>query len=415
MRKIVIISLLLLLLLLPMTAVAEDDIVLVPLEPLAGKNLIFYLPNSNGTANGYIICGNNNVHLIEISNNLGMVVLDREDCGNATVKIFAGNVTYSKTFQIKPFFEGDLVIESPPSTLIDTDVTIKVVIGPEPASGATVKFTSLTGRTFSRVVGDSGTIVTPFDEKGAWTIKAEVYGTTASTSINVLLPPLKITLSADIEVNKEMKISVGESADVTIRKNEITWDYRTDANGNLYFTPPWPGRYTIEAAVDGREGEKSFVTISETRIDVYDYEKSIPISTIKKDQRIEIVVVDPAGVPVSEIEELFVYCDGSLWDTMPLKDGRVVWAATKEAVTYRFSVEEAEGYQSSEVTLYRITEEPFLGDSVFYVVLVAIIFVIILLMAYLHRTGRLKGIGILKRRGLKGKLSGIIPRSKKLE
>ena len=415
MRKIVSISLLLLLLLLPMAAVAEDDIILVPPEPLADNNLIFYLPNFNGTANGYIICGNNNVHLIEISNNLGMVVLDKGDCGNATVKIFAGNVTYSKTFQIKPFFEGDLVIESPPSTLIDTDVTIKVMIGPEPASGATVTFTSLTGRTFSRVVGEDGTIVTPFDEKGEWTIKAEVYGTTASALINVILPPLTITLSGDIEVNREMKISVGESVDVTIRKNEITWTYRTDANGDLYFTPPWPGRYTIEATADGREGEKSFVTISETRIDVYDYEKSIPISTIKKGQRIEIVVVDLEGVPVSEVEEVFVYCDGLLWDSMPLKDGRAVWTATKEAVMYRFNVEEAEGYTSSEVTLYVVTEEPFLGDLVFYAVLVAIIFVIILLMFYLHRTGRLKGIGILKQHGLKGKLSGIVSRGKKLE
>ncbi|GAH52645.1 unnamed protein product, partial [marine sediment metagenome] len=265
-----------------MTAVAEEGIVLVPPEPSAGNNLIFYLPDFNGTANGYILCGNNNVHLIEISDSLGIVLLDKSDYGNATVKIFAGDVPYSKTFFIKPFFEGDLVIESPPSILIDTDVTVTVMIGPEPASGATVTFTSLTGRSFSRVVGGEGTIVTSFDEKGAWTIKAEAYGTAASTSINVILPPLTITLSEDIEANKEMEISVGESADVIIRRNEITWTYRTDANGDLYFTPPWPGRYTIEATVDGRKGEQSFVTISETRIDVYDYEKSIPTSTIKK-------------------------------------------------------------------------------------------------------------------------------------
>ncbi|GAH58370.1 unnamed protein product, partial [marine sediment metagenome] len=136
---------------------------------------------------------------------------------------------------------------------------------------------------------------------------------------------------------------------------------------------------------------------------------------IKKGQRIEIVVVDTAGVPVSEIEELFVYCDGLLWDSMPLKDGRVVWTATKEAVSYRFTIEETEGYRYSEVTLYRITEDTFLGDLVFYAGLMTIIVGLILLVFYLHRTGRLKGIDILKRHGMKEKLSGIVSRGKKLE
>lgn len=409
---------LLALLFLSVVTVSANDIVLIPSEPTSGANLIFYIVGLDGSAIGYVVCENNNVHLIEMYNGLGQVSLDENDFGDATVKIFVGNVTYSKTFYIKPFFEGSLVIETPASVLINTEMAIKIFIGSVPADGAAVKFTSLTGRTFSRVAGTDGTITTSFDEKGPWEIEAEIYGVTTSTTVKVMLPPLDIVFSENIEVDEEMKIAVGKPADITIKKEEITWTYRTDANGDLFFTPPWPGKYTVDVRTEDQEGTKTFITISETRIDVYDYEMSVPVSRIKKDMFVEIVVVDLSGVPISEISEILVYCDNSLWNTFSLSDGSVVWLVDHEATTYRFEVEEKEGYKSSTTTVYGFVERSLIPkDIIFYIILIIIILIVLIVFFRFYRSGRLQGIRLPRpfSKGLKEKLSGITSRGKKLE
>lgn len=417
MRAYAIIILLILLFPLSITAVADDNIVLIPEEPVAGKNIIFYMPSINVSANGYIICENNNVYLIEIINNLGQITLNEDDYGTATVKIFAGNQThtktYTKTFEIKPFLAGTLVIEAESSVLIDTDTTIKVAVGARPAEGAVVTFKSLSGRSFNRIADEEGKIKLSFDEEGPWEMHTEIYGVTTSATITVTLPPIEIIFSENIEVNEEMIISIGSTASITITKDEITWNYQTDANGDLYFTPPWPGKYNIHAKTDKQEGSKTFITISETRINVYDYEKSVPISKIKMGQLVEIVVVDSSGIPISEIDEILIYCDNMLWgDPLPLSDGSVIWMVNKEATVYRFEFEEVEGYRSSEVVVYKLLEDSFpLWDIVFYIVLVIIILVVVIVFIRLVKAGR---IPIPKMFAGK-KLSDITHRGKKLE
>lgn len=413
MRVIAILTLLVLLLPLSITVVAnDDDIVLVPSAPMAGKNLIFYLPSVNVLCNGYVICENNNVHLVEIQNSLGQVTLDGGDYGEATVKIFVGNQTYTKTFDVKPFLEGVLVIETPTSVLIDVETTIKVAAGIAPAEGAVVTFRAVSGRSFNRIVDENGKIVVSFDEDGPWEIQAEFYGVTAHTSIKVMLPPMEIVFPENIKVNEEMMISFGSIADVTVTKDEVTWSYRTDANGDLFFTPPWPGKYSVYAKTNKQEGSKTFVTVSETKIKVYDYEKQVPISKIKIGQLVEIVVVDSFNVPISEIDEIIVYCDNSMGDYLPLSDGSVIWKVNKEAMVYRFEFEAIEGYKASEITVYKIIEEGFpFEDIAFYTGLIIIIFAVIFVFIRLFKSGR---IPIPKMFAGK-KLSDITHRGKKLE
>ncbi|GAG85084.1 unnamed protein product, partial [marine sediment metagenome] len=176
------------------------------------------------------------------------------------------------------------------------------------------------------------------------------------------------------------------------------------------------GKYSIYAKTDKQEGSKTFITISETRIDVYDYERSTPISRIKKGQLVKIVLVDSSGVPVSEIDEVLVYCNNVLWDSLPLSDGSVIWKVNKEATVYRFEFEAVEGYKSSETTVYRlVVEESFpLLDIVFYAVLVIVILVVALVFVRLSRSGRLTGRFKLPK--LFGrKLTDITHRGKKLE
>ena len=425
MRKVAIV-LLILLLMSSVTAVVgneEDsengdsgDIVLIPESPTAGKNLIFYLPSINVSANGYVICENNNVYLLEIYNGLGQITLDKNDYGEATVKLFASNETYMKTFEVKPFLAGTLVIEAASSVLINTETTIKVAVGATPTEGAVVTFKSLSGRSFNRIVDGNGNILLSFDEDGPWEIQTEFYGVTASATIKVMLPPIEIVFPENIEVNDEMLISIGSYADITITKDEITWVYWTDANGDLYFTPPWPGKYSIYAKTDKQEGIRTFITISETRIDVYDYEKSVPISKIKKGQLVKIVLVDSSGIPISEIDEVLVYCDNVLWDSLPLSAGSVIWKVNKEATVYRFEFEAVEGYKSSETMVYRLTEAgafPFL-DIIFYVVLVIIILVVAVVFIRHQRSGKLTGkLRLPKLFGKK--LTDITHRGKRLE
>ena len=389
----------------------DNDIILVPAEPMANKNLVFYIPSINISANGYLICENNDVHLVEIQNHLGQVTLNEDNYGTATVKIFAGNKTYTKTFEIKPFLSGDLTIETSSSVLINTETTIKIAVGAKPAEGAVVSFLSLSGRTINRVSNENGIVTISFDEDGPWEIQAEIFGVTASATITVMLPPLEIVFSDNIEANEEMTISVGSTGSVTITKDELTWSYQTDANGDLYFTPPWAGKYNVYVKTDKQEGSKTFITISETKINVYDYEKSVTISSIKKGQVIEIVVVDSSGVPVSEIDEVLVTCDDLLWDFMPLSDGSVVWLVDKEATTYRFEVESVEGYESSDATIYGKVEStiPF-GDIIFYVILIIIIIAAIMIFIQLMKTGRISVPKVFGK-----KLSNITSRSKKLE
>lgn len=393
---------LLILFIFPSVIVADAaDIVLVPPEPMAGKNLVFYIPSINGSANGYVMCNDsNNVHLIRMEDGFAQVALNEDDYGNATVKIFASNRTYTKNFVIRPFLSGSIAIESPSSVLVDTDTSVKVVAGVDPANGATMTFTSPSGRSFNRVSDEKGMVAFSFDEEGSWEIQAMFYGIFASAKIDIMLPPISIVFSEEVSMDEEMKISVGCPADVTIRKDEVMWTYRTDANGDLYFTPPWPGKYSVYVKTDKQEGSKTFTTVSETRIDVYDYKNSIPVSTVKKDQLVRIVVVDPSGVPLSEVKRLFIYCDNSLWDTLHLSKGSVVWAVDKEATVYRFEVEETDLFTPSETMVYGMVEQSLSGDIIFYLELIAIIVVLLILIFYLHRTKRIRMPKIFAGRGI---------------
>lgn len=398
---------LLILLLLSASAVA-DDIVLIPSEPTAGKNLIFYLPSINMSAVGYVVCENNDVHLVEIYNKLGQVSLDEDDYGTAIVKIFAGNKTYTKTFEVTPFLAGSLAIEVPSSVLIDTETTIKIAAGAVSAEGALISFLSLSGRAFNRVADENGQVTASFDEDGPWEINAEFYGVTALATITVMLPPIEITFSDKIEANEEMTISVGSTGDVTITKDELTWTYRTDANGDLYFTPPWPGKYNVYVKTARQEGSKMFITTSETHINVYDYEESIPISEIKENQFVEIVVVDSANVPVADADEVLVYCDTMLVDSLSLSDGSVVWRVDEEAAIYRLEFEAMVGYKSSETTVYGLVEEGFpFEDIAFYAGLIIIIVVLLIILVKKRRPLVMKLFG--------KKFNDIISRGKKLE
>lgn len=370
--------------------VAADDIVLIPENPVAGKNLIFYMPYVNESVNGYVICENNDVHLVEINNGLGQVTFDEDDYGTATVKIYCRNKTYTKTFEVEPFIVGNLVIEAASSVLINTEATVKISAGVTPAEGAMVTFKATSGRSFNRIADVNGNVLVSFDEAGHWEINTEFYGVTALATIQVMLPPIVISFSEGIEVNEEMTISIGDYASITITKDEITWDYQTDANGDLVFTPPWPGKYSVYAKTAKQEGSKTFITISETEINVYDFEKHVPISKIKTGQLVEIVIVDPSNVPISEVDEILVYCDNALWTSLPLSDGSVIWKVDKDATIYRFEFEEIEGYLSSEITVYMLLEESFpLGDIVFYIVLIIIILVVVFVFIRFMKSGRI--------------------------
>jgi hypothetical protein len=369
--------------------VPSGSITIVPSQPKSGGTVIFLISKSN--ASGYVICmETQNVYPVLFSQGLGSIELG-PDYG--TAQIFILNYG-SKNFTIKHMYEGEIFIDSPYSANINTQVQVSIM-----AQGvyvpATLYLTSPSNQISSRQAGASGPLFVNFDEAGNWTMRADAFGNNVSKHITVNPDPIAIEVSDDSVVGQEATITVNNNqASVEVKQAETTWTYQADTNGEVFFTPPWSGRYTITATAQNQMGTKTFDVKSGTVISVKN-DKGAQISTITEGDLLLIQVQDAIGNAVQS-STLEIYGDSKLLKTLQLSGGSGIWQVTSQAKTYSFSFE-------SDNPLLLSSRAEILGlppdRTLLYGGIAAVVIIVFVIVLLLNRAGY---VNISKLRSLSG-------------
>lgn len=359
--------------------VPSGSITIVPSQPKSGKTIIFLISKSNAT--GYVICTETeNVYPVVFNQGLGSVDLG-QDYGPA--QIFILNYG-SKNFTIRHMYEGEVTIDSPYIVDIDTQIQISLMAQGSLIPG-TLYFTSPSNQKSSRQATATSPISMSFDEAGNWTMRGEAFGSNATRNIFVNPEPIEIDVSDDNVVGQEVIIEVNNrDATVEIRQDEATWTYQADTSGEVYFTPPFSGRYSITATALNQEGTKTFDVKTNTVISIKN-DKGSPIETITEGDLLLIQVQDTEGnnVQSSSVE---IYGDSTLIKTLQLSSGSAIWQVTPQAKTYTFSFQ-----PDSSLLLPAQTEVMGVpvDRTLLYVGIAAVVIIVIFIVLLLNRAGYL--------------------------
>jgi len=360
------------------TSTPSDDIMLIPPDPSAESNLIFIIPEQVD-ATGYVICyETNNAYIVNINDGIGCVKLGA-DYGEAFVSIYANEYTYSQRFTINAVFEDEIFITIPPIIQVGDTVVFSIsTLGLLPIS-ADVTF-SMGNDTFKKIADETGFVSAEFKKAGSWTINATVFGVEKEEFFNVTSKPLIISVPDATTAGKEIAITVSKKSTVAVSMGDVSWDYLTDDNGKFFFTPIWPGRYTVHAISAGAEGTKQFTVIMQTEIIIMDDDGN-EAEGIQVHRLYSLQVVDTDGKSVDSL--IKIYGDSILLEEIDA-DGSVIWKPERQYMYYSFETQpHALGYKASSSGLYA---EVVSGNSIdmLQVILVIIIvaFIAICVVVY---------------------------------
>jgi len=309
---------------------SSGEIQIIPSQPRAGKNIVFLVDEDE--ASGYLLCEETtNVYLIEINNGIGIVELGME-YGDALVKIIGYG---TKTFTIAAPYEGDLIIDIPSVADLNEDVALSVYAGGEMVS-ATVTITSPAGLESERKTSENSPLELSFDESGNWTLSTELYDTETTETIYINPEPLEIDLPRedDMIVGKEMQLRINNPATVVFEKDETSWTYITDDDGDVYFIPPFPGRYKITAKTLGQSGTKYFNVKADAIITIKN-EAGLQVNSVSQGDVLLVQVTDSTGASIDS-SSVDVYADGIIIRSLELFSGSTLWAVSQGATEYRF-------------------------------------------------------------------------------
>ena len=337
------------------TASTSDDIILIPSEPRAESNLIFIIPEQVD-ATGYVVCyETNNAYIVDINDGIGCVELGA-DYGEAFVSISTNGHIYTQLFTIDAVFEDEIFITIPLDIQVGNAVVFSISASGLPIA-AEVTF-SMGDDTFKKIVDETGLVSVDFKKSGNWTITAKVFNVEKEEFFNVNPKPLTVSVIDSTPVGKEIEITIGKKSTVNIVMGDVSWDYTTDDNGKFFFTPVWPGRYTIHAVSNDQEGTKQFTAIMQTAIVILD-DDGIEAERIQVHKPYSLRVVDADGKTVHSM--ILIYGDNLLVEEIDA-DGSVLWKPDHQCVYYTFETQpHTLGYEATSVGLYA---EDATGNSI---------------------------------------------------
>jgi hypothetical protein len=135
----------------------------------------------------------------------------------------------------------------------------------------------------------------------------------------------------------------------------MTWNYKADEEGKVYFIPPFGGQYTVTASKDNQQSQTSFKAKIPTQIKITDSQGKTP-SKITKGMTLMVQVTDMDGKPISDVEEIQISSNNYVFKNLELSGGSALWKVENQYYTYNFSF-------NPDSSLYLPSERDIDGQS----------------------------------------------------
>lgn len=391
----------------------QAPIEIFPSPPKSGSSVAIYFTNESAglSADGFLHV-NSFIYRVEMEDGFGIVELDREAYGHATLYLFGSAITEedsTKEFDIEKGIGKDLRVSITGTATINSDVTATVTYGGSSYGSQEVSVTSPSDEMDTYITDNQGGIEFKVDEIGKWRIMLMAEGQIATGSVTAEygLLPLGIIEEDPPQVGDSITIVTEPEAHIEVFIDaEIDGDYIASGDGFISLSIIKGGRYSLEGRLGNLRGKYSFQVPEKAVINILDPATRTLVEQVENKKRYIIEVTNPAGRLIEDAESLWIANPMGTKELLPLTDGVGTWN-TYQIGSYMLSVDDTSSYASnSRYVLIR----PPVGEFGWVTGILVAVFSLFILLGLLIVYSKKRGIPL---KLVLNSISGLIFRKSK--
>ena len=372
----------------------QAPVEIFPSPPKSGSSIAIYFTNESAglSADGFLHV-NGFIYRVEMEDGFGIVELDKEAFGHATLYLFGSAITEedsTKEFDIEKGIGKDLRVSITGTATINSDVTATVTYGGNPYGSQEVSVTSPSDEMDVYITDNQGRIEFKVEEIGKWRVMLTAEGQIATGSVNVDygVLPLGIIEEDPPQVGDSITIVTEPEAHIEVFINaEIEGDYIASGDGFISLSIVKGGRYSLEGRLGNLRGKYSFQVPEKANINILDPITRMPVEQVENKKRYIVEVTNPAGHPIEDAESLWIANPRGTKELLPLTDGVGTWN-TYQTGSYMLSVDDTSSYASnSRYVLIRPPAGEFGWGTGILVAFISLFMILGLLVIYSKKRG----------------------------
>jgi len=310
----------------------QAPVEIFPSPAKSGSSIaIFFTDESAGlSANGFLHV-NGFIYRVEMEGGFGIVELDKDAYGPATLYLFGSAIMESdstKNFDIAKGIGKDLRVSIAETATVNDDVAATVTYGGSPYGNQDVSVTSPSDVMETHITDNQGRIEFKVDEIGKWRVMLTAEGQIATGSVNVDygILPLGIIEEDPPQVGDTITIVTEPEAHVEVFIDaEIDSDYVASGDGFIPLSIVRGGRYSLEGRLGNLRGKYSFQVPAKANINILDPVTRMPVDQVENEKRYIIEVTNSAGHPIEDADSLWIANPMGTKELLPLTSGVGTW------------------------------------------------------------------------------------------
>jgi len=335
---------------------------------------------------------NDHLYDFDLLDGVGVVALDQDDYGQATLRIFSSDFSpteITKTVTIEQPSTDDIRLLAPSAGIINKEVGVVLRFNRKPLPDFEVKATNPNGKESYLITDEDGKIFVMLDVAGIWSFKASVYGKEINAMTNAAYEVLSISLTDTPSIGIKTIINTEPYASIEIFLEEkLIEQYTASPQGIVEFTPTVGGFYEVRGTSNNKKGTRYFDVIGNTNIRILDALTASPVIGFEKGKLYQIIVSNNAGVALDNIETLYITTPFATTEILSLKDGGAIWTPHLTG-SYIFTIEDmdTQAGTSRHIKVNEVSVEEngmVIPIIIFIVIMVIFITIIVIYSHYKH-------------------------------
>jgi len=288
---------------------------------------------------------NNNLYAFDMMNGVGIVVLDQQSYGTATLRIFSGDFSpteITKTINIEQPSTDNIRLLAPSTGTINEETTVVLRFNQKPLPAFEVKVTNPDGEDSYLITDENGKIYATLDTAGIWSFNAIVYGKEIIAMTSAVYETLLLSFTGTPSVGAETIINTEPYSSVEIfLEGELIEQYVASLQGTVEFTPTVGGFYEVQGTSSSKKGTCYFDVIGTATIRLLDAFTTLPVTSFEKGRVYQLIVSNNAGITLDTVEMLYITTPFATTEILSLTDGKATWMPHLTG-SYIFTVEETD-------------------------------------------------------------------------
>jgi len=378
------------------TAIEETShIEIYPTNPKAGASLAVILKGAGyeGKNAKGLLCCNDNLYAFDMSNGVGVVVLDQQFYGTATLRVFSGEFSppLTKSIDITHPSTDNIRLLASSTSVINKDTVVMLRFNQNPIPDFEVKITSPDGGDHYLITDKDGKIYPVLDVAGIWSFNTNVYGADITPAVTIAVyetlslsyagtPSVGVATVIATEPFASVKIFLDDGGELSLIEQHIA-----SAQGIVEFTPTVGGSYKVQGTSSSKRSVCWLDVPCTVNIRITDALTSHIVVDFEKGKVYRITISNNAGISLNNVEVLYVATPFATTEILSLIDGKATWMPHLTG-SYVFTVEETEmqAGASQHVIVREALVEGFDVAIPVVIVIILIIILIVIVVIYSH-------------------------------